>query len=162
VALRIAFAPDGSELARYYVPAAGGAPLVREEDTDGDGLPDRWIAYRGSARSDIYERRPDPDGLLHFVFAEGGEPLQRVELDRGADGSPERVFRYVDGKLDAEDQDTDGDGRLDRFDRFDSSGRVAQRDEDLDGDGAIDVRSRYEAGRLIRREFSDPRLAPKS
>jgi Flp pilus assembly protein TadD len=162
IALRIAFAPDGSELARYYVAAADGAPLVREEDTDADGLPDRWIAYRSAARSDIYERRPEPEGLLHFVFAEGGEPLQRVELDRGGDGRPERVFRYVEGRLDAEEQDTDGDGRLDRFDRFDAAGRVAVREEDLDGDGAIDVRSRYQAGRLIQREFSDPLLAPES
>jgi hypothetical protein len=162
VALRVAYAPDGSELARYYVPAAGGAPLVREEDTDGDGAPDRWIAYRGGARSDIFERSPGSDGNLHFVFAEGGEPLLRVEVDAGGDARPERVFRYAGGRLEAEDQDTDGDGRLDRFDRFDAAGRVALREEDLNGDGAIDVRSSYQEGRLVRRELSDPSLAPES
>ena len=72
------------------------------------------------------------------------------------------MFRYENGRLDAEELDTDGDGRLDRFDRFDADGRVALREEDLDGDGAIDVRSRYESGRLVRREFSRPELCCRS
>ncbi len=162
IEMRVAYAPDGSELARYYVPSAGGAPLVREEDTDGAGLPDRWIAYRGDARREIFEASPGRPPGLHFVFAEGGEPLLRVEVDAGGDGQPDRVFRYEAGRLHAEERDTDGDGRLDRFDRFDAAGLVALREEDLDGDGAIDVRSVYESGRLLRREFSSERLAPES
>lgn len=162
VVARVAYAPDGSELARYYMPRAGGAPVLREEDTDGDGEPDRWIAYRDGARSEIFEagtsRRPE----LHFVFADGGSRLVRVEVDRPSDGRPERIFLYDGGRLHAEEIDTDGDGRLDRFDRFDDAGRVALREEDLDGDGAIDVRSLYEGGHLVRREFNDTRLAPGS
>jgi hypothetical protein len=162
IEMRVAYAPDGSELARYYVPAAGGAPLVREEDTDADGEPDRWIAYRNGARSDIFEASPGRAPGLHFVFADGGDPLLRVEVDAGGDGRPDRVFRYEQGRLHAEALDSDGDGQLDRFDRFDAAGRVAEREEDLDGDGAIDVRSVYDAGRLVRREFSNERLAPQS
>ena len=95
------------------------------------------------------------------MFAEGGDPLLRVEMLRG-DGLPERVYHYENGRLAAEERDTDGDGRLDRFDRFDAAGHVAQREEDLDGDGAVDVRSVYEQGHLVRREFSDPKLVPQS
>ncbi|HXK22476.1 MAG TPA: hypothetical protein VMS55_07350 [Myxococcota bacterium] len=162
VIARVAYAPDGSELARYYVPESGGPPILREEDTDASGTPDRWIAYRGAARSDIFEARSGGAPALHFVFAKGGDPLLRVEVDSRGDGLPERVYRYENGRLVAEERDTDGDGKLDRFDRFDAAGRVAQRDEDLDGDGAVDVRSVYEQGRLVRREFRDPKLVPQS
>lgn len=162
VLARVAYAPDGSELARYYLPLGGGAPVLREEDTDQSGEPDRWIAYRGAARSEIFESGGAGTPGLHFVFADGGDPLLRLEVDAGSDGLPERIYRYESGKLFAEDLDTDGDGRLDRFDRFDAAGRVALREEDLDGDGAIDVRSLYEEGRLVRREFSDPRYVPES
>ena len=47
-------------------------------------------------------------------------------------------------------------GLLDTFDQLDREGRVDLREEDLDGDGAIDVRSFYRAGRLVRRELSQP------
>ena len=162
VVARVAYAPDGSELARYYVPRAGGAPVLREEDTDQSGEPDRWIAYRGAARSEIFEAASGANPALHFVFADGGEPLLRVEMDARGDGEPERVFRYEAGRLQVEERDTDGDGRRDRVDHFDAAGRVALREEDLDGDGAMDVRSLYEQGRLVRREFSDPSFVPES
>jgi Flp pilus assembly protein TadD len=163
VEARIAYAPDGSVLARYYAPAGGGLPVVREEDTRGDGAPDRWIAYRDGARAEIYEDgrgRGKPD--LHFVFAEGGDPLERVELDLDGDGQPDRLFRYTEGTLVAEERDTNGDGVLDRFDRFDDDGRIGLREEDVDGDGEIDVRSVYRGGKLVRREISDPTKLPES
>lgn len=110
----------------------------------------------------IFEAAAGATPALHFVFADGGEPLLRVEMDTRGDGQPERVFRYESGRLQVEELDTDGDGRRDRVDHFDAAGRVALREEDLDGDGAVDVRSLYEGGRLVRREFSDPRLVPES
>jgi Flp pilus assembly protein TadD len=82
VEVRVAYAPDGSEIARYYLPAVGGKPVLREEDTNGDGRPDRWIAYYGAARSDVWEdgrATGMPD--LHFVFALGGDPIERIELE---------------------------------------------------------------------------------
>jgi tetratricopeptide (TPR) repeat protein len=163
VEARAAYAPDGSELARYYFVGGSPEPLMREEDTDGDGRSDRWITYRGSARSEIFEDgtglgRPD----LRLSFAEGGAPLQRVEFDPDGDGDPERVFVYHEGALQAESRDTDGDGVLDRFDQLDAQGRLGVREEDIDGDGAIDVRSVYRGGKLVRRVISDPQHLPES
>jgi tetratricopeptide (TPR) repeat protein len=163
VEARTAYAPDGSVLARYYFASASGDPLLREEDTDGDGSPDRWIAYRDGARGEIFEDvqgRGHPD--LRMVFADGGEPLTRIEIDSVGDERPDRVFRYRDGALEVEESDTDGDGRLDRFDRFDGDGHVDLREEDLDGDGEIDVRSVYRGGKLVRREISSPEHMPES
>ena len=57
-----------------------------------------------------------------------------------------------------EERDTNGDGRIDVFDRLDEDGAVHLREEDLDGDGEIDVRSEYRDGRLVRRELRDPSL----
>jgi hypothetical protein len=163
VEARSAYAPDGSVLARYFFAPGEQSPLVREEDTDGDGAPDRWIAYRDGARREIFEDgrgRGRPD--LHLIFAAEGVRLERVELDVSGDARPDRILRYEEGRLRAEASDTDGDGRLDRFDRFGSDGRVDVREEDLDGDGAIDVRSEYRSGKLVRREIASPELAPES
>jgi hypothetical protein len=96
------------------------------------------------------------------VFAESGTRVVRVEIDEDSDGHPERILHYRDERVAGEARDTNGDGRLDTFDRIDAAGRVAMREEDVDGDGAIDVRSVYEAGRLIRRELSRPELLPGS
>jgi tetratricopeptide (TPR) repeat protein len=163
VEARAAYAPDGSVLARYYFAESALEPLVREEDTSGDGSADRWIAYRDAARSEIFEDagasgRPD----RRLVFADGGEPLERIELDLSGNGRPDRVFRYDDGALLAVESDTNGDGTLDRFDRFGADGRVDMREEDLDGDGSIDVRSVFRGGKLVGRTLSDPAHLPES
>ena len=160
---RVAYAPDGTVLARYYFGTRSALPVLREEDTDGDGRSDRWISYRGSARSEIFEDG-NGSGLpdLRLAFAEGGTPLVRVEFDPDGDGDPERVFLYREGELRAEKSDTDGDGVLDRFDQLDAQGRVDLREEDIDGDGEIDIRSVYRGGKLVRREISDPDQLPES
>ena len=158
---RPAYARNGQELARYYFPAGGDRPVLREDDNDGDGVPDRWIGYTGAVRTEIWEvRRGSGRPEVHFVFAPSGSPLLRIELDASGDGRPDRIFRYAEGALVAEARDTSGDGRLDTFERFDDRGRVAVREEDLDGDGQVDVRSVYRAGKLVRRELSSPELAP--
>ncbi len=167
VEARAAFTPDGTILARYYFPTGSESPVLREDDTDGDRRPDRWIAYEGATRREVYESTPrdgpagaSPRPGVRIVFAEGGERVARVEIDGDADGRPERILHYQAGTLSGEARDSDGDGSLDTFDRLDAAGRVALREEDVDGDGAIDVRSVYEAGRLIRRELSRPGLLP--
>jgi tetratricopeptide (TPR) repeat protein len=153
---RAAFAPDGSEIARYYFPSGDALPVLREDDTTRDGRPDRWTAYAGSMRSEVWEDgrqlgRPD----LRLVFVGGGRRLLRVEVDRDSDDRPEQVFHYDEGRVTAQARDTDGDGVLDTFDRFDDDGALRVREEDLDGDGDVDIRSVYQAGRILSRELSD-------
>jgi hypothetical protein len=161
VEARAAYAPDGDALARYYFAVGGTAPLLREEDTNGDGLPDRWILYRGGSRREVWE---DAEGLgrpdVRLVFAPGGDPLERIELDSRGSGHPQRVFRYADGSLASESRDTTDDGQLDRVDHFDADGQLREREEDLDGDGQVDLRSFYRAGRLVRREVAKPEQVP--
>jgi tetratricopeptide (TPR) repeat protein len=156
VSARSAHAPDGAVIARYYFPAGEQLPVLREEDLDRDGRPDRWIAYAGAARAEIFEaeggaERPD----RRFVFLGEGERVARIEIDRDTDGTPERILHFAGDAPSSDARDTDADGVLDTFDRLDAQGHVVLREQDLDADGAIDARSHYEQGRLVRRELLD-------
>lgn len=159
VEARVLFAPDGAVVARYYFDAAGGAPLLREEDADGDGRPDLWTAYEGSTRREMWQ---DDTGQgkpnLHVTFGDGGIAVAQVEIDADGNGLVERLFAYEGGQLSGELRDTTGDGRLDRKERFDSDGSLTVREEDLDGDSEYDVRTRYRSGRMISREILNPDL----
>ncbi len=148
------FAPDGSVLARYYFARGADTPILREEDTNGDGRVDRWIRYTDRTRREIWE---DGDGSgepnMRVVFANDGQTLTRIEMNADAQGQPERIFYYEGGLLAAEHRDTNRNGHFDRFERFDAEGNVAVREEDLNGDGEVDVRSIYRLGKLVRREI---------
>jgi tetratricopeptide (TPR) repeat protein len=159
--VRVVYTPDGEVIARYYLPAGGGAAILREEDVDGNGHADRWIAYRDGARSETWEDghgRGRPDA--HYSFSADGTQIVRVAIDTVADGRDDRVLRYEAGALASESADTDGDGTPDRFDRFDADGYLETRDEDLDGDGVFDMRSTYRGGRLVERSIRDAELLP--
>jgi tetratricopeptide (TPR) repeat protein len=166
---RVLYAPDGSAVARFYfepvarelvasAPAAG-ALLLREEDTDQDGVADRWTAYAGTRPVAIWEDRGASGHVnAHILLAADGLSTESIEIDMDGDGRPERVFHYATGTLMGGDQDTNADGSLDRFERFEADGSVASRDEDRDGDGRVDVHSEFRSGRLLRREIRDPAL----
>jgi tetratricopeptide (TPR) repeat protein len=159
---RAAYAPDGTPLARYYFAAGSERPVLREEDSSGDGQPDRWIVYEGRARSELWE---DANGSgrpqVRVVFGPGGRAVVRIEFFANGGKGLERVFHYANGALVSADHDTNGDGALDRFDRFDAEGRLHERGEDLDGDGRVDLRSIYREGKLVRREVASPASLPE-
>lgn len=161
VEVRVVYTPNGHEIARYYLPAGGGAAVLREEDVNADGRADRWTGYRDGVRSEIWEDghghgRPD----VRFSFSPDGEHVERVAIDTVNDGRDDRILQYEGRVLATESADTDGDGVMDRFDRFDAEGAIATRDEDLDGDGVVDMRSTYRDGRLVERSIRDIELVP--
>jgi tetratricopeptide (TPR) repeat protein len=159
VEVRTLYAPDGGVLARYYFPEDSESPVLREEDTIGDGEPDRWVGYDGGVVSDVWEaEKAGGPPTLHLVYAPGGTPIERVELDHDGDGRLDRLFVYQLGLLAEESWDTDGDGAYDRFQRFDASGSLTMREEDVDGDAEIDVRTAYNNGRIVRREILNAEL----
>ena len=147
-------------MARYYFAAGVESPLLREDDSNGDGVPNRWISYEAGARREVWEDRQSSDTAAtpsaHWIFAPGGHVLERVELDASGNGRTDRVFHYQGGLLAQDDRDTSGDGRFDRFDLYGKDGLLHSRREDLNGDGTIDVRTQYRAGKISRREILDP------
>jgi hypothetical protein len=61
--------------------------------------------------------------------------------------------RYRDGVLSLVEQDTEGDGKVDRIIHYDGQGQITQVWENLDPAGKPRTRSIYEAGKLVRGEF---------
>jgi len=159
VEVRTLYAPDGSVLARYYFGEDSENPVLREDDTDGDGTPDRWVGYERGIISEVWESEtPGAPPSVHLVYGLGGAPIERVEVDHDGDGRLDRLFVYASGQLREESWDTDGDGAFDRFQTFDESGSLTLREEDVDGDEEIDVRTAYRGGRIIRREILNAEL----
>lgn len=154
IELRVLDDTEGRSLARFYFRPGATEPLLREEDTNHDGVPDRWTAYADGRPREILEDRGASGAVnARRILAPDGVSTERIEIDMDGDGRPERIFHYVSGALAGGDSDTDGDGVLDRFERFDPDGSVSSRDEDLDGDGTQDVHSEFRGGRLVRREL---------
>lgn len=162
VEVRTLYAPDGGVLARYYFAEDSDIPVLREEDTDGKDGADRWVGYENGVVAEVWESdTPGGPPSLHLVYAPGGSPIERVELDHDGDGRLDRLFVYESGLLREESWDTDGDGAYDRFQRFDESGSLTMREEDVDGDEEIDVRTAYNKGRIVRREILNADLLSK-
>jgi hypothetical protein len=67
------------------------------------------------------------------------------EYDTDHDGKP-NVFKYFarndDGSvyIDRKERDSDGDGKIDVWERFNEEGLVIRTGRDTDGDGKMDVR----------------------
>jgi Flp pilus assembly protein TadD len=154
---RALYGKHGEVQVRFYFEDESSLPILREEDRDGDGRPDRWTGYQGISRHDLWEDgggTGTPD--VRWVFLDGGTDIERIEIDRDFDGHAERVLRYVVGKLTAEENDTDGDGRVDRIETFNELGDVEVLEEDVNGDGQFDIRTRFRDGKLVLREISNP------
>jgi hypothetical protein len=157
--VRSLYAPDGALLARYYFAEDTTTPVLREEDTDGDGNPDRWVGYEDGVVAEAWEAQtPGGPPSLHVVYGPEGTPIKRVELDHDGDGRLDRLFVYAGGQLREDSWDTNGDGAFDRFQQFDEDGSLTLREEDVDGDEEIDVRTAYNKGRIVRREILNAEL----
>lgn len=156
VEARNLYGPGGDVIARYFFGETHAGPLLREVDVDGDGEPDRWIAYRRGLRSEVWRARSGAQGELHLVFQPDGEALVRLELDTRGDGHFDRVLTYASGRVQLDSRDTTGDGHFDHREHFDAQGDLRMREEDVDGDEAIDVRTAYDSGRVVRREILNP------
>ena len=142
-----------------------GARLFRgEADSDGDGRIDRWeyfdaastlirigSASRGDGVEDTWtEPAPGPDGQLHVVRSlqrdrRGdrheyfrGEVLLRSEEDTNADGRIDKWDRYEGAALREVAFDTSfRSGRPDRRVTYDARGQLVAVEADPEGDGTF-------------------------
>ncbi|MFQ5656908.1 MAG: hypothetical protein ACE5G5_05160 [Candidatus Methylomirabilales bacterium] len=158
-----------------------GRAVRKESDTNGDGGIDLWAFYDDTGDLVRTEADTDRDGHRDRVilYAEG-EKVEEQHYRPGLD-LPRLIIRYAEGQPARKQEDTDGDGRIDRATEYDGHGHIAsvsrnpagrgtfslfayyqpktgkvlREEEDLNADGTIDVISHYEEGRLVRREFFD-------
>ena len=143
---------------------AKGRMTSREIDRDDDGVRDAFFRFDGGS---IAEERHDSnnDGRIDLQILYRDRLRVSAEEDQDKDGRMDTWTRYiaVNGRevIDRIERDGRGAGSVTLVERFDTKTGAAvlsRKDEDVDGDGDVDVVSIYEAGRLVRREISDPSL----
>jgi len=141
----------------------GNRPLRGEGDTDGDGRVDRWEYFNATAQlteigtssrndgvEDTWswvtpingEARVDRSRLRdrHVDRSEfyKGETLVRVEEDTNMDGRPDKWERYDGGRLvEASFDTTLSRGRADRRLTYNAQGKVQSVELDPEGDGTF-------------------------
>ena len=137
----------------------GRRPVRSRADRNEDGRDDRWEYYDGSGRlvKVGFSRRDTgkPD-----AWAEPGADGRISRILVSSSGEESKIDRWetydpaVPDLLTAVEEDTNGDGRADKWERYENGAlRMAQFDED--GDTRVDRRLTYERGALVLIE-SDP------
>lgn len=120
--------------------------LVRKEiDLNRDGRVDVVSYFDTDGQLEKEEMDSDYDGQFDWTdhYQDGLRVMS--EWDSDFDGRP-NIFKYYvrdeAGRvsLDRKERDSDGDGRIDVWERFSPTGEVIRFGQDTDGDGEIDLR----------------------
>lgn len=99
----------------------GNRPLRGESDGDGDGRIDRWEYFDANAamvRVGSSSRNNGVEDRWVWAAESGGE--RRMDLSRRSDRHLDRREYYRGEVLARAEEDTNADGRIDRWDRYDS------------------------------------------
>jgi hypothetical protein len=148
ISQRIDFDSDGRpEVVNYLRERSEAAPLLvrKELDLDRDGRVDVMSLYDQSGVLIREELDSDFDGRFDAAdYYEGGIRV-KSEYDTDFDGRANVSKYYVKDAsgavyLDRKERDTDGDGRIDVWERFNAKGEVVRAARDTDGDGRTDTR----------------------
>ena len=112
------------------------------EDTNGDGLADRWVSINGGYVSDISLDR-NYDGEVDYIISynESAEKTKEV-LDFNYDGEMDDYYFYARGKMKRREIDTNYDGKIDIWVYLDGI-YIMKYEKDTDFDGKIDVTEDY-------------------
>jgi len=117
--------------------------LVRKElDGNRDGPVDSITYFNDEGEVEGEEMDADFDG--RFDWIDHYQNTQRVmsEQDSDRDGKMD-IFAYYEGnpaRITRKERDTNGDGKIDYWERFSEAGQVTKTGRDVDGDGKMDVR----------------------
>lgn len=131
-------------------------------DRNGDGKPDTWAFMSGTRITRIEidrngDGRPDRWEYYTAPLADGSPTvIERADEANAEDATTvTRHERYAGGVLQSVDDDTDGDGRPDKWETYDS-GRLARVDLDLAGRGTPTRRLVYSADGTMTQVEVDP------
>jgi hypothetical protein len=97
-----------------------GARVVRVElDLDRNGKTDRWDFYKPDGTLEKVGLSRLNDGVMDAVaFYDGDRALVRMEISTARDGRFNRVEYYERGVLTRAEEDTNGDGRADKWETY--------------------------------------------
>jgi hypothetical protein len=153
---RIDYDADGNSVIEARLYYRNGRPVRLEVDANEDGVVDRWESYTGEntlarvGTSSVRDGRPDTWARTD------GDDVQ-LEMSTSRDGRIDRrEFRHAQQLIRTE-ADTNGDGRLDQWQRFEN-GRLRELDLDTTlSAGQPDQRLVYtDSGTLARTERLEP------
>ncbi len=141
---------DGDEMPEIfnYLRERTDAPrlLVRKEmDLNRDGKVDVISWFDETGRLEREEMDGDHDGTIDHVdhYQDGKRVMSQYDTDYDGVANVHKYYvRTEEGSmlLDRKERDTDGDGHIDVWERFDPKGEVIRTGRDTDGDGKMDVR----------------------
>jgi hypothetical protein len=106
---------DGQTDMRAYL--ENGRTVRIEADGNGDGVVDRWEYYTADGQLERLGTSSESDGVEDTWVVETGNQM-RVDLATRRDGVADRHEFHDAGVLVRAEQDTNGDGRLDQWQRF--------------------------------------------
>ena len=139
-----------------------GARISRiEVDLDEDGKVDRWDFYVADGRLEKVGLSRLNDGVMDALAFYEGETLVRMQVSSNRDGRFDRTEFYRQGVLSHSADDTNGDGRPDKWDEYQASASgadyaVKSTAFDDSGSGRPERRFVYGAGGSIERVEIDP------
>ena len=107
---------DGRIDMRAYL--VDGHAVRIEADGNGDGVIDRWEYYGGDGHLDRLGTSSENDGVEDTWVAQTGDQM-RVDTSTHRDGIADRHEFHENGVVVRAEQDTNGDGRIDQWQRFD-------------------------------------------
>jgi hypothetical protein len=106
---------DGRIDMRAYL--LSGRTVRIEVDGNGDGVVDRWEYYRVDGGLDRLGTSSESDGVEDTWVVQTGDQM-RVDVSTHRDGIVDRRELHQGGALVRSEQDTNGDGRIDQWQRF--------------------------------------------
>ncbi len=138
---------DGTpEIINFYRERSNDRLLVKKKlDLNRDGQMDLISYFHDTGKLEREEMDSDYDGTFDWTdhYRDGKRVMS--EYDTETDGRP-NVFKYYDTSegvtfLSRKERDTDGDGKIDVWERVGQDGTVIRTGKDTDGDGKMDERS---------------------
>jgi hypothetical protein len=139
----------------------GARPVRSRSDRNEDGRLDRWEYYDASGRlAKVGLSRADDGTPDAWAFAGADGRIARIEVSSVRDETKVDRWEYYlpaagggDGVLARVEEDTNRDGRKDKWERFEG-GALTTAEFDGDGDGRPDRRLTYRGAELVRIEHT--------
>lgn len=140
---------DGQpEIYNYYRERADAPRLLIRKDADlnRDGNVDVKSWFNDFGMLETEEMDGDFDGQIdmwdHYQDTDGDGSPERVssEIDTDYDGKADVFTYFRNGNVIRKERDTNGDDRIDHWEKYDAEGNVVKSGRDTNFDGIVDER----------------------
>jgi hypothetical protein len=118
-----------------------------EIDKDEDGKVERWEHYGADqALAKVGFSRANDGTEDAWSYAATDDSIARIEISTHRDGKVNRTEYYEKNALVRAEEDSDGDGKIDKWETFDGAGRMLSVAFDTQHRGTPDRRLVYGPG----------------